>query len=56
NLGREQELASYDAAYLELAIRLGLPLVTLDDRLAKAATRCCVLLLNPEIVQDNEKG
>jgi predicted nucleic acid-binding protein len=56
NLGKEQELASYDAAYLELAIRLGLPLVTLDDRLAKSAKRCSVLLLNPETVQDNEKG
>ncbi|MGK7878854.1 MAG: type II toxin-antitoxin system VapC family toxin [Crocosphaera sp.] len=47
-LGREQGLASYDAAYLELAIRLGLPLVTLDERLAKAATSCSVLLFNPE--------
>ena len=47
-LAREQELASYDAAYLELTIRLGLPLVTLDDRLAKAATRCSVSLFAPE--------
>ncbi len=47
-LAREQELASYDAAYLELTIRLGLPLVTLDDRLAKAATRCSVPLFAPE--------
>ena len=52
-LGREQELASYDAAYLELAIRLRLPLVTLDDRLAKAAKRCSVVLLDPETAKDN---
>jgi len=51
-LAREQELASYDAAYLELAIRLGFPLATLDDRLAKAATRCSVLLLASEAFRD----
>jgi len=28
----------YDAAYLELALRKGLPLATLDANLAKAAT------------------
>ena len=30
-------LTSYDAAYLELAIRLNLPLATLDDELTRAA-------------------
>ncbi|MEM1170361.1 MAG: type II toxin-antitoxin system VapC family toxin [Cyanobacteria bacterium P01_H01_bin.35] len=50
--GREQELAAYDAAYLELATRLALPLATLDVRLAEAATRCEVKLLNPyEIIE-----
>ena len=34
---REQNLTAYDAAYLELAIREGLPLATLDDHLRKAA-------------------
>lgn len=29
-LGRQSGLAAYDAAYLELALRLGLPLATLD--------------------------
>jgi predicted nucleic acid-binding protein len=47
-LGREQRLAAYDAAYLELALRLGLPLATIDVRLAEAATRCGVTLLNPD--------
>jgi predicted nucleic acid-binding protein len=34
---RQQNLSAYDAAYLELAIREGLPLATLDDDLRKAA-------------------
>ncbi|NMG22247.1 type II toxin-antitoxin system VapC family toxin [Brasilonema bromeliae] len=44
-LGRQEGLAAYDAAYLELALRLGLPLATLDTRLAEAATRCGVELI-----------
>jgi len=36
-LGRKHKLSSYDAAYLELALRLGLPLATLDIALRKAA-------------------
>ena len=38
NLARRYRLSAYDAAYLELALRLGLPLATLDADLAKAAT------------------
>jgi predicted nucleic acid-binding protein len=34
---REHNLSAYDAAYLELAIREGLPLATLDDDLREAA-------------------
>jgi predicted nucleic acid-binding protein len=34
---RTRELSSYDASYLELAARLGVPLATLDGRLAQAA-------------------
>jgi predicted nucleic acid-binding protein len=34
---REHTLSAYDAAYLELAIREGLPLATLDSGLRKAA-------------------
>jgi predicted nucleic acid-binding protein len=37
SLAREQRLSSYDAAYLELALRLGLPLATQDRALAAAA-------------------
>ncbi|MEH2059559.1 MAG: type II toxin-antitoxin system VapC family toxin [Nostoc sp.] len=49
-LGRQEGLAAYDAAYLELALRLGLPLATIDTRLAEAATRCRVDL----VVADEE--
>ena len=38
-LGRADQLSSYDAAYLELAMRQGLPVATLDKKLAKAARR-----------------
>jgi len=44
-LGRQEGLAAYDAAYLELALRLRLPLATIDTRLAQAATRCGVDLV-----------
>ena len=37
NLARRYRLSAYDAAYLELALRTGLPLATLDVDLAKAA-------------------
>lgn len=41
-LAREQNLSTYDAAYLDLAMRSGLPLVTLDEALRQAAIRCGV--------------
>ena len=37
HLARAHNLSSYDAAYLELAIRLGLPLAALDGKLKTAA-------------------
>jgi predicted nucleic acid-binding protein len=37
HLARAHDLSSYDAAYLELAIRLGLPLAALDGKLKAAA-------------------
>ena len=43
-LARREGLAADDAAYLELALRLNLPLPTLDSRLA-AASRCGVSLI-----------
>jgi predicted nucleic acid-binding protein len=50
-LAREQGLSVYDASYLDLAMREGLPLATLDDRLRDAARRCSVPLLVEEPVR-----
>jgi predicted nucleic acid-binding protein len=44
-LAREYNLSSYDAAYLELAIRLGLPFATSDSTLCSVAKRCGVQLV-----------
>ena len=38
-LARRETLSSCDAAYLELAMRLGLPLATIDKALKKTARR-----------------
>jgi predicted nucleic acid-binding protein len=38
-LAREQRLSTYDAAYLHLAMRRGLPLATADAALRQAAAR-----------------
>lgn len=45
NLARRYRLSAYDAAYLELALRTGLPLATLDASPAKAATTAGVQIL-----------
>jgi len=44
-LGREHRLSSYDASYLDLAMRKGLPLATLDKNLLAAAKRSKVAVL-----------
>lgn len=41
-LARDYGLSAYDAAYLELALRLGQPLATLDEHLRSAADRAGV--------------
>lgn len=41
-LAREHNLSSYDSAYLELAMREGVPLATQDKALKKAAVKCGV--------------
>jgi predicted nucleic acid-binding protein len=38
-LARRYKLSAYDASYLELALRLGIPLATLDEDLNKAAKK-----------------
>ena len=42
DLARTLSLSTYDAAYLDLAQRLGLPLATLDEALARAAAQAGV--------------
>jgi predicted nucleic acid-binding protein len=46
-LARAHALTAYDAAYLDLALRRGLPLATLDDDLKKAASAVGVTLYAP---------
>lgn len=46
DLARVHELSAYDAAYLELAMREGLPLATQDADLREAAARAGVPLVD----------
>lgn len=46
-LARARGLSAYDAAYLEMALRLGLPLATLDKKLKAAAATLGVPLYTP---------
>ena len=48
DLSRQHELSVYDAAYLEVALRLGLPLASLDQRLCEAASACDIALLEED--------
>ncbi len=43
-LARDQKLSAYDAAYLELAMRMGCELATEDTALRRASRRCGVAL------------
>jgi predicted nucleic acid-binding protein len=43
-MAREYKLSAYDACYLELAQRTGLPIATLDHALQAAARKCGVPL------------
>lgn len=45
-VARDHGLTAYDAAYLEIALRLRLPLMTLDRHLARAAESVKVTLLD----------
>jgi predicted nucleic acid-binding protein len=46
-LGLEHGLSAYDASYLELAMRRGLPLATQDERLLRAAGAVGIEILQP---------
>lgn len=45
SLAHTEKLTTYDASYLELAMRLGLPLATKDKALAKVAKKLGLVLL-----------
>ena len=47
SLARQHGLSTYDASYLDLAMRLGLPLSTRDASLMKAAKKCRVPAYKP---------
>lgn len=47
HIARRYKLSAYDAAYLELALREGAPLATLDADLAKAAKKAGVKRFEP---------
>jgi predicted nucleic acid-binding protein len=44
-LARTERLTTYDAAYLEVALRMGLPLASLDTALVAAAKRLGTIVL-----------
>ena len=46
-LGRRSRLSAYDASYLDLAMRLGMPLATRDENLRTAASANGVELFSP---------
>jgi predicted nucleic acid-binding protein len=46
-MARAESLTTYDATYLELAARRGVPLLTMDSDLALAAVRLGVAVLPP---------
>ena len=45
DLARETNLSSYDASYLDLAMRAGAPLATQDKSLRHAAKHCGIALV-----------
>jgi len=48
DLGRRSGLSAYDASYLDLAMRLAVPLATRDDMLREAASANSVEWFQPE--------
>jgi len=51
SLAREHGLSTYDASYLDLAMRFDLPIATLDAALVKAAKKCEVPVFDPACVR-----
>jgi predicted nucleic acid-binding protein len=47
DIARKYQRSAYDASYLELAVRRGLPLATRDEPLRKAALELGLLVFDP---------
>lgn len=47
HVARSYDLSAYDASYLELALRLGLPMASLDDKLKATAASAGVAEFHP---------
>jgi predicted nucleic acid-binding protein len=53
SLARAHELSTYDASYLDLAMRLGLPIATQDASLIRAAKKSRVPVFDPASARKN---
>jgi predicted nucleic acid-binding protein len=53
SLARAYELSTYDASYLDLAMRLGLPMATQDASLIRAAKKSRVPVFDPASARKN---
>lgn len=49
NIAQEERLSAYDAAYVELAERTSLPLLSIDDAVIRAALARGIPLASPEV-------
>ena len=55
-MARAESLTTYDATYIELAARRGVPLLTKDNDLAQAATRLGVGVLPPQKKKESPRS
>jgi predicted nucleic acid-binding protein len=53
SLARSYQLSTYDASYLDLAMRLGLPIATQDASLIRAAKKSRVPVFDPASARKN---
>jgi len=53
SLAREYKLSSYDASYLDIAMRKGLPIASTDKHILAAAKRSNIPIVSGKYVQNN---
>jgi predicted nucleic acid-binding protein len=51
-LAREYGLSAYDAAYLDVAVRQGVPLATLDSALQKAGRKAGIEIFKGDVTRE----